>query len=69
MPELPEVETIKNILAPQIKGLIIEEAIIRQPRIIEHPEAEKFRLLTEGRMVSAMSRRGKFLTIFLDSEI
>lgn len=69
MPELPEVETIKNILAPQIKGLIIEEAVIRQPRIIEYPEAEKFRLLTEGRMVSAMSRRGKFLTIFLDSEI
>ncbi len=69
MPELPEVETIKNILDPQINGLIIEETVIRQPRIIEHPEAEKFRLLTEGRMVSAMSRRGKFLTIFLDSEI
>ena len=31
MPELPEVETIKRVIEPQIQGLVIEKAAVRRP--------------------------------------
>lgn len=68
MPELPEVETIKTVIAPQIQGLKISEIIIKRPDIIAHPEADKFYALAKDRTVKAMSRRGKFMIITLDSE-
>lgn len=68
MPELPEVETIKNVIAPQIQGLKISEIIIKRPDIIAHPEADKFYALAKGRTIKIVSRRGKFMIITLDSE-
>ena len=48
MPELPEVETIKRVIEPQIQGLIIEKVIVKRPEVIANPAAEEFcRLLTE----------------------
>ena len=47
MPELPEVETIKRVIEPQIQGLIIEKVIVKRPEVIANPAAEEFcRLLT-----------------------
>lgn len=68
MPELPEVETIKTVIAPQIQGLKISEIIIKRPDIIAHPEADKFYALAKDRTVKTVSRRGKFMIITLDSE-
>lgn len=67
MPELPEVETIKRVIEPQIKGLVIEKAIVRRPEVVAHPAADAFCQLLTGQVISHMTRRGKFLTILLES--
>lgn len=67
MPELPEVETIRRVLEPQIKGLEIMNITIENPEIIYYPAAEKFCRLLTGQVISSMSRRGKFLLIHMNS--
>ena len=37
MPELPEVETIKRVLEPQIKGLKIMNITVEKPEVISRP--------------------------------
>ncbi|MCM1499277.1 MAG: bifunctional DNA-formamidopyrimidine glycosylase/DNA-(apurinic or apyrimidinic site) lyase [Clostridium sp.] len=67
MPELPEVETIKNVIEPQIQGLIIEKATVRRPEVTAHPAADEFCRRLTGQTISHMSRRGKFLMIWLNN--
>lgn len=67
MPELPEVETIKRVIEPQIQGLIIEKVIVKRPEVIANPAAEEFCRLLTGQTISHMTRRGKFLIIQLNS--
>ena len=67
MPELPEVETIKNVLEPQIKGLVITEVTVRRPEITAFPKAEEFCRRLAGQTISHMIRRGKFLGICLQT--
>lgn len=66
MPELPEIETVKRIIGPQITGRRIDETVIMRPEVIAHPLADRFCEGTTGRMVKGMERRGKFLLIHLD---
>lgn len=67
MPELPEVETIKRVIEPQIQGLVIDRVTVRRPEVVAYPAADEFCRLLTGQTVSCMTRRGKFLTIWLDS--
>lgn len=67
MPELPEVETIRRVLEPQIKGSAITSVTVKRPEVIEHPAADDFCKLLAGQTVSAMTRRGKFLGIEFES--
>ena len=67
MPELPEVETIKRVLEPQIKGLKIKHITVRRPEVVAHPTSEEFCKLLTGQSISGMKRRGKFLSVSLDS--
>lgn len=67
MPELPEVETVKRVLEPQIRGLTIREVLINRPEVIAHPGADAFCRQLTGQKVSGITRRGKFLKIALDS--
>ena len=67
MPELPEVETIKRVLEPQIKGLTIKMVTVRRPEVVAHPTSEEFCALLNGQRISGMMRRGKFLGVSLDS--
>lgn len=67
MPELPDVETIKRVLEPQVKGLTITAVTVNRPEVVSHPTAEEFCQALTGRMISAMARRGKFLIVLLDS--
>lgn len=67
MPELPEVETIRRIIEPQIQGLTIEKATVRHPEVTAYPAAEEFCRLLAGQTISHMTRRGKFLLIHLSS--
>jgi formamidopyrimidine-DNA glycosylase len=61
MPELPEVETIKNTLEQLILGKTIELVQVDLPRIIRHPAVEDFQQIIEGKRIEAIKRRGKFL--------
>lgn len=66
VPELPEVETVKNVTAPQICGRRIERVALNRRDVIAHPAPDDFVRLATGRAVTGMGRRGKFLRFFLD---
>ena len=67
MPELPEIETIRQVLEPQIKGLTITTATVNRPEVIGYPTAEEFCQALTGQTIDTMTRRGKFLSVLLDS--
>ncbi|WP_071131568.1 DNA-formamidopyrimidine glycosylase [Enterococcus timonensis] len=61
MPELPEVETVRNTLRPLIIGKTIQEVIILYPKIIENMDGATFAKSLIGEKVEEINRRGKFL--------
>jgi len=67
MPELPEVETIRRIIEPQISGRSITSLEIHNPQIIAFPDADTFSSSLVGCSFTGMSRRGKFLIFHLDN--
>lgn len=67
MPELPEVETIRRVIEPQIQGLAIEQITVRRPEVAAHPAADEFCRCLTGQVFDSMTRRGKFLVIRLKS--
>ena len=66
MPELPEVETVRRIVEPQVAGKRILSAEIRNPKVVAYPEAEALVRLLPGHRISAMNRRGKYLSFLRD---
>ncbi len=67
MPELPEVETIKEDLRGLVIGAKVEDAEILDPALVEQPSAEEFvRRLRDTRIVEVW-RRAKHLIVSLDS--
>ena len=68
MPELPEIETIKSVIEPQINGLTIETIIVNRPEVIAQPGSDEFCKAVTGQTISAMARRGKFLILHLENE-
>ncbi|TVP83589.1 MAG: DNA-formamidopyrimidine glycosylase [Alkalicoccus sp.] len=70
MPELPEVETVKNTLNEQITGRTIAEVVITLPRIIQLPDdIEEFRMRLTGQTFEKVERRGKFLRFLLNEDV
>lgn len=67
MPELPEVETIKRVLEPQIKRSRITNILLKNQQVISHPDADQFCGSLTGQMILSMSRRGKYLLIHMES--
>lgn len=63
MPELPEVETVKRILSPQLQGRRIQTLTINKPEIIASPDAKSFAECLTNARVAELRRRGKFLLI------
>jgi len=67
MPELPEVETIRRGLLPVMKGKRIARVEARRPDLrVPIPRDLKRRL--EGRVVSEIGRRAKYLLIELETD-
>jgi formamidopyrimidine-DNA glycosylase len=66
MPELPEVETIKNELSPHVVGQRISGVTLFWERMVRQPSAEEFRSRIAGRRITGLSRRGKYLIFDLD---
>ena len=66
MPELPEVETVKNTLKKQILKKQIKKAEVYWDKIIAIPNAEEFKKRIKGQKINDIERRGKFLIFVLD---
>ena len=66
MPELPEVETIKNELLPSVKGQHFTQVALLDKELLRQPSAEKFQRLA-GQAVETLERRGKYLLFHLSS--
>ena len=67
MPELPEVETIKNDLRPVVEGRSFTGVTLFWPRMVQQPSAEEFCRRVPGQVVREVSRRGKYLIFRLAS--
>jgi formamidopyrimidine-DNA glycosylase len=67
MPELPEVETIKNELLPYVIGHKITGVTLCWERIVRQPSAGEFCARVTGQRITAISRRGKYLFFHLSS--
>jgi formamidopyrimidine-DNA glycosylase len=68
MPELPEVETIKQHLRELVVGSLITEVEILDPGLVEQPSTEAFERELKGDRISGARRRAKHLIVELDSE-
>ena len=66
MPELPEVETVRRGLEPAMVGARFSRVTLRRPDL-RFPFPARFAARLEGRTVTALARRAKYLTAALDS--
>ena len=68
MPELPEVETIRQELAKEVVGRKVKAVAVTNGKIVRrHPSAKEFRAQLEGRSIKTVSRLGKYLILGLDN--
>ena len=67
MPELPEVETIKDELRPYVIGHRISAITLCWERIVRQPAGDEFCSSLIGQEISGLSRRGKYLIFRLNS--
>ena len=68
MPELPEVETVKNELAPYVIGRRITGVTLNWEGIVKQPSAPEFSNRIIGQKVTGLGRRGKYLFFELDGD-
>lgn len=66
MPELPEVETVKNTLKPRLIRKKITDIKIYHDNIIEYPSVSEFSKKIINQTINDMSRYGKWLIFILD---
>src|SRR5829696_5844684 len=66
MPELPEVETVRRQLEPELVGKRIESASVLDERLTRPEPPGALERAVSGREVTAVARRGKYLLIGLE---
>lgn len=66
MPELPEVETVKNELLPHVIGRTIKSVTLLWERMLRQPSPAEFYSGISGQKIAGLSRRGKYLVFQLD---
>jgi len=67
MPELPEVETIKNELAPWVAGQCLTKVTILDPKVVCGSAAKGVRRGLVGHKIESLERRGKYLIFHLSN--
>lgn len=68
MPELPEVETVRQTLLEYLPGQVITGLTVALPRIIKFPEVAQFAQSIIGRGFRTIDRRGKYLLFRLSGD-
>ena len=66
MPELPEVETVKNGLIKKVKGRKIIKSQVLWDGIIAYPKVKSFIEEISHQTINDITRRGKFIMFILD---
>ncbi len=66
MPELPEVETVKNTLKELVLNKKIKDANIRYDKIVEYPTSNEFIKDIKNQVIVDIKRRGKWLMFELN---
>ncbi|MFC4556654.1 DNA-formamidopyrimidine glycosylase [Virgibacillus kekensis] len=70
MPELPEVETIRNTLKRFITDKTIQDITVLWPNIIKRPDdVENFKHVLSGQTIHDIHRKGKFLLFQMDDSV
>lgn len=70
MPELPEVETIKNTLKQFVVEKTIADVSVFWPNIVKLPDdVEQFKRILIGQTIHDITRKGKFLLFQLDDAV
>ncbi len=68
VPELPEVETLRQDLSREVVGRKIKAVAVSNGRSVRrHASAKHFRALLEGHSIKSVGRLGKYLLLTLDS--
>jgi formamidopyrimidine-DNA glycosylase len=67
MPELPEVETIKNELAPWLVGQSFTKVVILDAKLVSGCSAQEVRRGLIGQKIESLERRGKYLIFHLSN--
>ncbi len=67
MPELPEVETVKNELSPYVIGRHITGVTLFWEGIVRQPSVKEFHSRLIGQRITSIARRGKYLIVSLSS--
>ncbi len=65
MPELPEVETIRNELSPHVIGRRFTDVTVCDAKLMRQTSAEEFRRKLTGKKINSLDRRGKYLIFHL----
>jgi formamidopyrimidine-DNA glycosylase len=69
VPELPEVETLRQDLAKEVVGRKVKSVAVTNGRSVRrHQSAKHFRAMLEGRTVKGVGRLGKYLLLTLDNK-
>ena len=67
MPELPEVETVKEVLKKQILNQKILDAVVNYPKMIENMDYLEFISKLKNQTIVDIKRRGKWLLFELNN--
>jgi formamidopyrimidine-DNA glycosylase len=66
MPELPDLEAIREFLAPRLAGVALASVEVRRPLVVRNLVGGDLEGNLQGRQFITASRRGKFLVLPLD---
>lgn len=69
MPELPEVETIRQSLLPVVLDKPLQTIKVNYERILQHISPGEFRRQLLGKSFLDLKRRGKYLIFLLDGDL
>jgi formamidopyrimidine-DNA glycosylase len=68
LPELPEVETIKNELSPHVIGRRFTDVTVYDAKPVKQASVEEFRSGLIGQSINDLERRGKYLILRLSGD-
>ena len=67
MPELPDLEYVKEFLSSRLIGVAVNDLRVMAPIVVRSADPQKFAESLRGRKFSDVKRRGKYLLFLLDS--